>query len=589
MYRVRQNIPAGNLICFVIALLLYSCSPKRSTSSAIRIRWAHDPETLDPMRLATQAAIDVNNLLNTSLLQADLATHQVVPALAEAAPTVRLLGDSLMRLDYTIRPEATWDNGRPVAATDIAFTLKLMFCPGLPNEMARNQYGFIRAVLPDPTNPRRFSLICQGQAPEYIKASGDFFILPEAALDPRGQLRRFSLAELQRRQATAPPDSTLQALARRYAAADPGHHPTQVPGCGPYQLVRWEKDQYLSLRRKPHWWADRLRSRPFVLQARPQELRYVIIPEATTASLALQRGNLDVFPQMPAREFARLKASPAARSVLKFYSTTSYDVAVAGFNTRRPALADALTRQALAHCFDAAGLLGSAALGSGQRTVGLINPTDRLNYNDSLRPLPFDPLAAMGLLRRAGWRQGASAGAGWTRQGPNGQQQQLRLVVRYRADEQLFATTALQFQAAAAGIGIPVRLVPTESGAFTTALRAGEFDVFVRMLRGNPFMFNFIPLLHSLGVGVSNTSGFSTPASDGLIEAIAAARTEQQRAQLLRRFQAVMQHEMPLVPLFFVSNRIAAARQLSGLHPSSLKPGFAAAAIERLSAPIPSP
>ena len=47
---------------------------------------------------------------------------------------------------------------------------------------------------------------------------------------------------------------------------------------------------------------------------------------------------------------------------------------MAGFNTRRPALADALTRRALSRCFDAAGLMQATQLGAGQRTVGIISP-----------------------------------------------------------------------------------------------------------------------------------------------------------------------------------------------------------------------
>ncbi|UOE34762.1 ABC transporter substrate-binding protein [Hymenobacter monticola] len=532
------------------------------------------------MALANQPAIDAINLLNCSLLQADFATNRFAPALAEALPTVQLLGDSLMRLQYTLRPEAAWDNGRPVLATDVAFTLKLMFCPGLPNERARSDYSFIREVLIDPKNPRRFSLVCTSQSVEYVQASGDFFVLPEAALDPKSELRAFSLAELQRRPASdkAPP-AVLQALARRYAAATPGQTPARLPGCGPYQLVKWEKDRSLRFRRKPGWWADRVRPRPFVLEARPAQLEYAIIPDAATASLALQRGDIDVFPQMPTREFIRLRQAPTARAALNFYTTASHDVVIAGFNTRQPPLSDALTRQALGRCFDAAGILQGSELGEGRRTVGLISPADRRNYNDSLAPVPFDPAGAVALLRRAGWRRGATAEAGWQRNSAHGPQL-LRLTMRYRTDEPLFATMALQFQAAAAGIGVPVRLLPTESGNFSEALHNGEFDVYVRALRGNPFMFNFTSFLHSQAVGAGNTTGFGTPESDRLIEAIAAASTVPHRAQLLRRFQTLLQREMPLVPLFFRSNHVAAQKRLTHLYPTSLKPGFAAMAID---------
>ncbi|MDB5234465.1 MAG: hypothetical protein JWR44_1458 [Hymenobacter sp.] len=585
MYRVKHKFPGRTLLSATTILLLYSCRPDRSQTESIRIRWPHDPETLDPLRLPNQAAIDANNLLHVSLLQVDLSKHEYAPALAESLPTRQLLGDSLVKLTYSIRPQATWDNGRPVLARDVAFTLKLMFCPGLPNEGTRNQYRFIQKMVPDSTNPRRFALVCRGQALEYVHASGDFFVLPEAAIDPRGHLRRFSLSTLQNWSAAAAPDSGLQAVARRYLAADPNQAASRVPGCGPYQLVKWEKDRYLSFRRKPRWWADQLRPAPFVLQARPARLDFMIIPDVATATLALQRGDIDLFAQMPAREFARLRASSTAKAKLTFSSSPSYDVVMAGFNTRRPVLADALTRRALSRCFDAAGLLQATQLNEGLLTTGIISPIDRANYNSNLRLVAFDPNAAAELLRKAGWQRAAGTEAGWFRRGPDGVRQQLRLAVRYRADENIFATAALQFQSAAAGLGIPVVLRPTESGIFPQALRLGDFDVYVGRLRGNPFMFNFTSVLHSLGVGVGNTTGFSTPASDHLIEAITKADTEAHRAQLLRRFQALMQQEVPLVPLFFLPNRIAADRRLTGLHITSLKPGYSVTGLARAPEP----
>ena len=326
-----------------------------------------------------------------------------------------------------------------------------------------------------------------------------------------------------------------------------------------------------------------------MLRARARRLDYIIIPNAATALLVLRRGNLDVYPQVPAREFARLRASPAARTALHLYSTTSFDVVTAGFNTHRPALANALTRQALNRCFDAAGLLRATQLGGEQRTVSIISPTDKINYNDSLALVPFDLRGAAELLRQAGWQRSSPAGAGWFRNDAQGTRQQLSLAVQYRADELLFATVALQFQAAAAQLGIPITLQPAEAGVFSMAVRNGNFDVCIRVLKGNPFIFNFIPILHSLGVGAGNTTGFSTPASDRLIETITTADTPVYRARLLLRFQALMQQEVPLVPLFFLPNRLTADKRLTSLHVSSLGPGYSAATIERGPTPSPTP
>ena len=322
---------------------------------------------------------------------------------------------------------------------------------------------------------------------------------------------------------------------------------------------------------------------------KPQQLEYVIIPDVATAILALRRGDLDVFPQMPAREFERLRTAPATRAALHFYTTDSYNVVTAGFNTSHPALADAATRRALSRCFDAGRLMKATQLGGGQRTVGFISPSDTANYNRALSLIPFAPIQAAALLRQSGWRRTAAPTAGWFRPGPAGTRQQLHLTMRYRAGDPLLTTIALQFQAATAPLDIPVSLLPTEAGSFSEALRVGDFDMYAQVLKGNPFMFNFTSLLHSQGIGVGNFTRFSTPASDRLIEAIATASNNASRQRLLRQLQALMQQEMPLVPLFFLPSRTVADKRLSGLNVGSLKPGYLATTIVRAARVTPAP
>ena len=559
-------------------LLAGNCTTRRAPSAAIRIRWAHDPETLAPLALHNQAAMDASNLLQLSLLQSNSHPLAIEPALAAQLPIVGQRDDSLTTFRYTIRPAATWDDGHPVLATDVACTLKLMNCPGIPNETARNYFSRIRQFEADPNNPRKFTLVCQGKAPELLLISGDFFVFPEAALDPQHLLRRYSVPILQHWPSTHPPDSALRIVARQYLAADLANHPEHAPGCGPYQLVRWEKDRYLSFRRKAGWWGSAVAGLPLALRAKAPQLDYLVIPNASAATLALRRGDLDVFPQMPAADFNRLRTNPSEE--VRLYLSNSYDIALAGFNTQRPALADALTRQALSRLFDTAGLLRGTQYGSGQRTASLVPPFERASYNDSLRPVPYDPAGARALLQRAGWQPPTAGRAGWRRAGPQGAQQ-LRLAVRYRAGDELFATAALQFRAAAAGLGIGVDLRPTESGLFNKALADGDFDVFLRTLRGNPFTTNFASLLHSSSSTETNATRFSNLACDRLIDAIATNNGSPQRTRQLRRLQALLQQQAPLAPLFFLSNRVAARRDCRGLYVSSLKPGFVAATIER--------
>lgn len=562
------------LIVLAGGLLTACTSPASSPNSGtVRIRWSRDPENLDPLIVSNASAYEVANLTHCSLLMGQESVHDFVPWLAEEFPTVQRTSDSLLLVTYRIRPEATWDNGSPVLAQDVALTLKVMNCPGLPIEKDQAVYGFIRDVQLDSTDARRFTLVCRGQSPEHIRTSGDFSILPEYVLDPRRQLRTVPLPAMQR-QPTLP---AVQALARRYLALQVARHPENLPGCGPYAVTAWQNNRYLTLSRKKAWWADALTSAPAQLQAYPTKLIYQIIPDAATATLALRRGEIDVYSLMPAAEFARLQQSAEDRKRLNFYTADSYEFTTASFNVQQPVFRDAATRRALGYLFDVPALVKATQQGQALPSAGLISPRVKPYYNDSL-PLPaFAPEQAVRLLQQAGWQRGADGH--WTRPDNTGATQSLRFGISYRAGEPTFETVALQFRAAAEKIGIPVELRPTEQSVLSRQLREGTVDMSVRNFSGNPFSYDFTSLLHSRGIGADNTTRFSSPLTDQLIEQITSTEDTVRKVRLLHRFQQVMAQEVPFKVLYFLRYRVAAARSIGQVPVSGLKPGYEAARI----------
>ncbi|WP_084548804.1 ABC transporter substrate-binding protein [Hymenobacter psychrotolerans] len=555
------------LLLLLLSGGLAACSSSTSSSAAVRIRWAHDPETLDPLLASTPQAVEVINLLHCSLLISNPDSQAIVPWLVESLPAITQQ-DSLFRLSYRLRPEATWDNGLPVLARDVAFTLRVLNCPGLPTEFARAQYGFVRDIELDKTDPRRFTLLCSSASPDIVLASGDYSILPEYSLDSAGTFRAVPLPLLRSDTAEALRRyPALRAFAARYQQAQLGRHPERLPGCGPYRLKSWESNRYLVLERKPNWWADTLASAPPWLQAKAPRIDYQVIPDNATAILALRSGSLDLYPMPPAHDFNRLKAS-ADTARLAFYATDSYDMLVAGFNTERPHLQDAATRRALSLLFNIPDLMQATHPGLAYRSVSLINPHDRLAYQDSLPDLHFSPAEAQRLLRLAGWQRRAD-GRWW-----RGSMGPLALQFSYQAGATEHETIALQFRASAASLGIPVQLRPAEAGMFRQQLQAGTTDLFIRRTSGNPFGYNFTPLLHTRGIGLYNYSRFSHPKADRLIEAIVAEPDPRRHARLLKRFQELLRQESPLVVLYFTRNRLIATRQLQAVRPLSVRPGY---------------
>jgi len=570
--------------------LATSCSsPTKppAEDAPVSIRWSRDPESLDPLGTPNQNASDAQVLLNASLLTVNPLTKKYEPFLAANFPTVRYEGNARTYLTYHLRPEAKWDTGNPITAADVVFTLKLFFCQGVPNQRIQSGVAFVENITTDPTDPLTVTLICRGKSPDYVTASGDLPILREAALDAEGALRKVSLEEL-RGQGPARKNAELASLqariAARYQAAQPAQHPENLGAAGPYSLKEYQRDRRLVFVRKKNWWGAKFNQSP-IFAAKASQLVFVIVPNESTASLALTNGQLDVFPGVPARVFERLQKSAASREKLAFYTSPTYEIMTAGFNTSRPALSDARTRVALSHLFDAEQLNQASQLGKGVRTVGLISPEQKQNYNDSLELLNYNPNLASRLLTEAGWRRNA---AGWQRQRGKEPAQELRLQLRYRAGESNYELVALQFASAARSLGIPVSLSPTESAVLRSQLQQGEYDVYVQSIKGNPFLFNLLPLFGTQAIGEGNSTRFGTPQTDRLLEAAATAESEQARARLLRRIQVMMRQEMPIVPLYFVANRVVARREVAGLNVTSLKPGYVAQTMyhQSLAAPL---
>ncbi|WP_171025661.1 ABC transporter substrate-binding protein [Hymenobacter jeollabukensis] len=548
-----------------------ACSPSAPPQSAsgptVRVCWPRDPESLNPVTLPNAYAVQANNLLYQSLLTVDGPTRRHVPWLAAVLPVVERR-DSLTYLHYRLHPQAAWDNGQPIQAQDVVFTLKVLNCPGLPNEGLRSLVSFIRAVQVDPADPRRFTLVCRGYAPEYRDNSGEFPILPEYLIDPQARLRPVPLQLLRQDDSLVSRLAPIRAFQEEFNQASRWRDPRTLRGSGPYQLASWQSGQQLTLERKPRWWADSVLPRKPALAANPARIEFHVVPNPATALLALRRGELDVYPHMPGPDFARLRANDSTK--FRFYSPASYRVTVLEMNVQHPALRDVRTRQAVALLVDYKQLLRATQYGQGQRSTGLISPREKWAYHDSLPLRAYSPPRATALLRQAGWQQ---TPAGWRR--PE-QATPLSLRLFYSAGDRTFETIALLFQQSARAVGLSVTLHPTESGQLSEIRRNGEFDLNLRTLYGNPFAYDLRPLLHtsSIGRGGANRSRFGNAASDHLLETLYTTEDSVTKKRLLQRLQTLLYQQVPFTPLFFEPNRLAVSRRFDQVRPSGLEPGY---------------
>ena len=190
-----------------------------------------------------------------------------------------------------------------------------------------------------------------------------------------------------------------------YCGAPPWHLDRtrmQPVGAGPFAFVAHEPGERLVLHVHDGFRDPFGRSRP-----RFDRLELVVTPDPAEALGALVRGDVDIAP-LPAEVAASASELPGVRVVsAPDTSRMSFDINQAA----HPALSDVRVRRALLHAVDVDALLAEHTAGAGARLLTLVNPP---NVNPHLRPYPFAPSLARGLMAEAGWSEGFEIDVHWS-------------------------------------------------------------------------------------------------------------------------------------------------------------------------------
>ncbi|WP_439882275.1 ABC transporter substrate-binding protein [Pontibacter sp. MBLB2868] len=558
-----------NLLSFAFIFLLSFCSQPNNQPDSVKVRLAIEPETLSPINYGDAGALQIVNLLYQSLLGADLGKDQISPVLAARMPEV-IKTDSTTLFTYEIREGATWTNGSPVTAADVAFTLKVLNAPLLNNERLKPQVEFIKDIVPDEANPKKFTFVCKGYAPEMELLTGDFFILPAYLIDPQGLLKDYKLSALQDDLSKLENKTNLETFASRFNGPDFNRSKDLLQGSGGYLIENWVSGQSITLRRKENWWGSALDVD--YITANPEQISFYVIPDNTTALFAIKNRQLDVLEKIDAAEFNQLREDKAFTKDYALYTPNSYEFAYVGLNSRLPKFEDKRTRQAIAHLLDVNSLIKASQQNYATPTVGPVPPSLTDFYNTSLKPIDFSLAKARKLLEAAGWQHTSE---GWFKV-LDGQKTKLTIDVNYRAGNTAFENASLIFQQNAAKADIPVTIQAMEGSLFGQKSKAHEFEMFFRTLSGNPFVLNFKPLFHTSfsGIGGMNYTGFGNSNSDELLDAINSASTKEEKARLLKELQRILYDEATFISLYYHKDKLAVHRRFKNIKISGLSPNY---------------
>ncbi len=501
----------SNVLLLALAALLAACAPRETPVEAgirthtLIIGNYSEPVSLDPhLAMGTTDQVILAALFE-GLTALDEATSQPVPA---AATAWDVSPDGLV-YTFHLRPDARWSNGEPVTAADFAFSFRRILDPTLAAHYAYMLWP-IRNAKPYNTG-----------------ALADFSDVGIKVVDPatlRLTLERATpyLPALAAHLTWLP---VHRATIERYGAGTSRQNPWATPqrhvGNGPFTLAEWRPDDRVVVRRNPH----------FRDAAHTRLAAVVFLPTETSDAdeRNFRAGQVHVTALLPPARIAHYHTyAPQLLRCDPFLSTWFIR-----FNTTRPAFNQPRVRRALGLAIDRQAIAAFLGAGSRQPASTLV-PPGFTNY-EVPAAAPPDYAAARRLLAETGFPSGHGLPP---------------MEVLVPNSVELTKVAELLQETWRRELGVAVTIAANESKTAFQRQQLLDFDL---ALCGWVADFadpaNFIETF--LSGGGNNWTGWSSAEYDRLVTTSSSAPDTLQRFAQLRRAEALLLIEAPIVPLYF--------------------------------------
>ncbi|MBN2203880.1 MAG: ABC transporter substrate-binding protein [Thermoleophilia bacterium] len=383
-----SRIVAVIILAAVVALAVAGVaagesSPPTDEKVTLRIGWLTEPDNLNPFVGIQGSSYQVWKLNYDLLVGFDDETMEPRPELATAWE----VSDDGTEWTFTIREGATWHDGEPVTASDVAFTLNYIRDNELLN-LATYTDGILDAQAVDDTTV-------------VVTTDG-----------PKANMLRMLVPIL--------PEHIWSQVDGEDAAGNYQNDPPIV-GSGPFQTVEWVRGKFIRLEANEGYWGG---------APKIDELIFQVYTNPDTMVADLELGTIDGAIDVPVARFAGLQDTPG----IEANEATSWSFIELAMNCYdspdskgNPVLLDPQFRQAVNWAVDREKVAEVAF--QGYATVGstILPPYTPYHWEPpAASAFGYDPEKANALLDAAGYEDVDGDGFRETKEGE-------KLVLRFNA------------------------------------------------------------------------------------------------------------------------------------------------------------
>jgi peptide/nickel transport system substrate-binding protein len=480
-----------------------------ATSEVDSVTWAvyRELNTLDPIYAFDYPENTILTTMCESLLQQQ-PDGTVEPGLATLT---RPTDTSLV---FDLREGVTFWDGAPLTADDVVFSLERQSDPALGGFYGAS---FTNVTSIDATSPTQVTLT---------------LTKPDLLLE--GELS--SMAGIVIEKAYA------ESKGATYGTPDGGAMCT-----GPFQLTAWKTGDRVSVARNESYWNG---------TPKVAAIDFVGVPDEATLTAGLLSGDLDGSYIGPVSAFERLTSDPSV-TVTEGPSFASAALIVSSLSGT---LGDVAVRTALSNAIDREGLISAIYHGSAQLPRAIAGP-GTWGYATDVFRAAYDALPVLTRDVEAGKAAIEAAGATGKK-------------VTFATTNEIASIAAMAnaLKAAAEDIGLTVELKAVSAANYINlfidpSAREG-IDGFVTV--NYPDFADPAALLSTFALvdGSQNYSGYENPEVTTLLEEARSTVDEAARADLVAQAQAIIQTDLPWIPLVHPNTVLVTSAGLTGA-PSS--------------------
>jgi peptide/nickel transport system substrate-binding protein len=373
----------------LLGLSIVGCRVNRppndhATTQTLYQSMTSDPGTFNPILVTDSASGAAVGDLFEALVKDDPKTTLIEPDLAQSWE----LTDGGKTITFHLRHDVKWSDGVPFTSRDVAFTLRAIYDPRVPNSdvfaltvdgkpikyEAPDDYTFVMRL------PRPFAPLLR---------SAEFGIVPAHILAPELDAGRFN---------------------HIWGIDTP---PAKLISLGAYQMDRYVPGQLIAFRRYPDYW---MRDDHGGQLPRLHGQVQLIVPDQNAQYLRFVGWMTDVYNPRPEEVWTlRDRASQLKIKVTRmgvdtgslffaFNRNPRHYVHDGVTDPRYKWFTDINFMHAMAHAVDKRGMINLCFRGLGVAAVSDVSPENKAFYNPNLKDYDYDLALAARILDEAGYR-----------------------------------------------------------------------------------------------------------------------------------------------------------------------------------------